>query len=143
MHTFVALKRKTAEFFRRHWNSGAAPTDAPKWKRWKLRGRPAVHNSGGCYAVFSKRALLYVGVALTTGRSTNPAKATVGLYNRLRRHVIKPVSRNSMVHVGKTQRWNAVTHIELLAFPDKYRYLAAALEAYLISELKPPENRYT
>lgn len=139
MHSKESLENLTNTFFCRHWSDYKLAK--PQWSRWDLQGIPPQHNSGGCYAVFSNQTLLYVGVAITKGRSIKADRPRVGLYNRLRRHVIKPESRGSKVHIGMADRWNSITHIELIAFPEEYRYLAAALEIYIIDLLRPQYNK--
>jgi hypothetical protein len=141
MPTKSDLDRETSTFFTRHWQSERLSCAVPRWAPWALAGIPNDHDSGGCYAVFAGDELLYVGVALTPGRSVKIGKARVGLYNRLRRHVVKPESRGATVHKGKDSRWLSMTRVELIAFADEFRYLAAALEIYLISSLRPQHNK--
>jgi hypothetical protein len=144
--TMVQLQEKTIEFFKRHWKG--KPPLWTQWEVWQLGTKLSSddsgtwHHRGGCYVVFVKGEVRYVGLALTPG--LNELNGKKGILDRLRRHVI---TRSGHDLKDKTRvRWGIVEpvediHIHVIAFPDDYRYLAAALEAFLILELGPKGNK--
>lgn len=137
MKDFSKLKKATDQFFELHWSKlhGAKP----EWWHWNLVDEFANPTSGGCYAVFKGDRLLYVGLALTPGSTSTHRDPTVGLYKRLRRHVVDRL-KGSSIHTCKSKRLADMTHVEAIAFPSEARYMAAALEAFLIWNLEPPKN---
>lgn len=158
------LKKPTDTFFDRHWKE--QPDTRPIWQVWKLdsqlpagdRGRWHREHLGGCYAVFAGEKLLYVGLALTSGRNPKNEKSQRGIIDRLRRHVIEDPDKNGIYELNKKKKvlwpehllekglWAKAAPLEpiqihVIAFPNHYRYLAAALEAFLIFQLEPPCNK--
>jgi hypothetical protein len=92
---------------------------------------------GGCYAIYEKSKLLYVGVALTEGKNASQTGKKYGLLNRLERHVIRKSERGSAQYIpfAHKEQWQNISCIRLIGFPDEHRHLAAALECYLIANL--------
>lgn len=134
------LARVTRRFFKLHWSSNRVQ---PTWRRWDLTDPPPEAEMGGCYAVYRKEKLLYIGVAVTQGKNAAATGRRYGLLNRLRRHVVRKKRGSNgfepMVRVGKEQ-WEKIDCIQLIGFPDEQRYLAPALEGYLIERLQPEIN---
>lgn len=61
--SFIKLQEHTAEFFHRHWPS-AEEIPAPVWSdRWDFIGTIPNYDKAGCYALFCRKELIYVGVS--------------------------------------------------------------------------------
>jgi hypothetical protein len=137
METFKNLKLETLEFFRLHW-----PADKEFPKDWAdpiaFPLRPPLENNQhqGCYVLLSGDVIRYIGVGLSRG---SERYKNHGIGNRIT-HVIqidKAASQLLGSRVYKTrERWNGITHISTIAFPEM-SYMAAALEIFLISKLNP------
>lgn len=138
----LSLQAATDKFFRLHWCKSALLGPAPTWFTWNLKGIPEAARKGGCYAIFEGSRLLYVGSAVTEGKRSKVTGKKYGLLNRLRRHVLQPNARgaSTFVPLERKPQWKRISAIRLIAFEDEYRYLAAALERFLIRELHPEHN---
>lgn len=137
MKSFLKLDEATERFFSLYWNEQSIGSSAPCWSTWNLYGKPVEADMGGCYAIYEKSKLLYVGVALTEGKNASRTGKKYGLLNRLERHVLRKSARGSTQYVplAHKEQWQKISCIRLIGFPDELRHLAAALECYLISNL--------
>lgn len=139
----VDVDSATRDFFKLHWSDLEIGCSPPRWRTWDRSGRPDEAELGGCYAIYEGAELLYVGVAVTEGKNASQGKK-YGLLSRLQRHVLKrsldaegrypPLDRKGKEH------WANLDCIRMIGFPAGQRYLAAALEVYLISRLQPKIN---
>jgi hypothetical protein len=136
------LEKATADFFDLYWDERRVGHPRPTWSAWRLAGVPGEAAKAGCYAIFSGRDLLYVGVAVTEGKHSATKGKKYGLLNRLERHVIRKAGRGltSYVPAPNKPQWKEITEIKLLGFPDDHRHMAAALELYLIKRLDTMVN---
>lgn len=139
MTDFSALEEATNTFFRKHWSVGEMSSKPPEWKVWQefLFGSVPNHNVGGCYALFAECKLLYVGLGVSKGSAPYPNH---GISRRLMAHVLASDRQRGTSWSKLKHSWNIVTAIHTIGFPNEVGYLAAALESFLISELKPPRN---
>lgn len=147
------LRTRTRTFFKRHWNDELH--SQPDWQVWELSsplpegelGHWHSKNMGGCYAVFAGDKLVYVGLALTPGWNPKEGQRQKGILDRLKRHVIERSGQVDSYNLKETtrSRWDLsdlvkypveTIQIHVIAFPERYRYLAAALETFLIWDPK-------
>ena len=128
------LLSETDKFFTLHWPSDVFGIQ-PKWSEtWGFVGSiPNVGNTG-CYALFSNEKLLYIGLSEDTIANRTAAYTRVATGG----HSVPTKNRPYVPSEGWSEK--GLTHIVTIGFPEKARYLAAALEAYLIKALQPPEN---
>jgi hypothetical protein len=141
MKTLRDLELATHEFFGRHWNPSRFGA-APKWSEpWPLIGPRPNTNKQGTYAFLSRNEIIYVGVG---GRRGQGIYIGCGLGARLNEYTrVKEggrsidESRRSYVMVPQ---WAEVDHVVTIGFEREYSYLAAALEVFLIRELRPNRN---
>lgn len=136
------LEKNTQDFFHLYWNKDLIGIDAPKWNDWLCingvlgEAPPEIRGKAGCYAIYQDSDLLYIGVAVTEGKDfLRNGGPRYGLINRLKRHVISG-SQNFVPN----EKWNSITSIRWIVFPDECRHLAAALEVYLIKRNKTKYN---
>lgn len=103
MSDLAILRSATDEFFRRHWPAEILSFERPDWKNWDsfLYGSVPNHDLGGCYALFCKNQLLYVGLGASKGT------------DRYRDHGI---SRRLMAHVLGSDRQRGPQWLELTRF---------------------------
>lgn len=140
MSSICDLKNISNEFFNLHWplqkNSGPQPT----WIRWEpfLRGSAPNYKLGGCYALFSREELIYVGVGVAKGRGSTLYH---GISRRLSGHVLR-IDRyeNEFQFYKLTDKWTDATDIYTIGFSNEIEYLALALEEFLIRKLSPIKN---
>ena len=138
MKTIKDLKDKTNKFFELHWPNH---NNYPKWSDvWKFLGPIPYNENQGCYALLKNNEIVYIGVGLSKGYGIYTG---AGLGNRLHKYWRK--KRNNLLsekaeYEPSKEYENKIDGIITIGFP-KYNYLAAALELYLISELKPPMNK--
>lgn len=142
-HRKTELDRATDQFFSFHWNESNIGSSPPAWRTWDRRGSPDEAQMGGCYAIYEDSKLLYIGLAVTEGKNAARGR-TYGLLNRLRRHVLKGSLDERgqyppQTRLGK-EHWANLDCIRLIGFPAGQRYLAAALEIYLIDRMGPKIN---
>lgn len=126
---------KTEEFFHKHWND---EKNYPAWKnRWDWSSSVPYHNKAGVYALFDESGrLLYIGL----GASVRSVKYQEhGVSRRLLSHVIKKDPTKKRTYAPR-KKWASVSGIGAIGFDYSDSYLAAALEVFLIRQLKPPMN---
>ncbi|MCT0230717.1 hypothetical protein KQ306_07615 [Synechococcus sp. CS-1324] len=127
---FEALKDATARFLELHWPSGVGEA-APCWVTlWSLRSPGPIpnHDKQGCYTIFEHREIVSIGLAASTG-------AGRGIGSRLYKHVLCidwEGSDYSIRYSKPEERWLSALHGTMLAFVEKFYYLAPALDVYLI-----------
>lgn len=128
-------------FFKKHWSPDGG--EIPAWSApFKIEGSNGLITHGnlpGCYAIYNDHdALLYVGV----GRSVKQGPyAENALDRRIRGHVYR-VDKSSGTYVARSPwKERGATHIRTIGLPQKFFYVSASLEEFLIHELKPPFNR--
>lgn len=128
------LDELTNSFMESHWNR-LVHENPPYWSDfWNFTGPIPNGSYKGCYALYSETELIYVGVAIDAAINVRTASYTnvaANGYNNLNRPY-KPI---------KEWELNGLKAIRTIGFPDFQWYLAAALEKYLISELKPRYNK--
>ena len=125
--SFADIQKHTAEFFRRHWPS-TEEKQAPIWsERWDFVGTIPNFDKAGCYALFADEELIYVGVsedtiAIRTNNYTRMAPGARSIDVTKRPYV-------------PTAYWavRKLNGIRTIGLPEEYRYLAPALESYLIA----------
>jgi hypothetical protein len=126
------LRDTTDVFLNRHW-SGEDMPPKPRWSDpWRFTGTISDFDSPGCYSLFARDQLLYVGV------TSGPISGRTSTYTRMAEGGRSfPTDTRPYVPV---QMWaeRGLDCIRTLAIPKSYWYLSGALELYLISELKPP-----
>jgi len=135
MITREILQKVTESFFNLYWNKSFG--QYPQWSsHWDFNGTIPNNTMRGCYALFNKEEVIYIGVGV--GKSFGSYHGS-GLGDRLKRYwkVNKIDSGNQYV---ATDDWSNVTCIITIGFEEKHYPLAAALEIFLIRELNPPQN---
>lgn len=135
MITEQALRFTTDKFFNLYWNEDFG--EKPQWvSHWHFEGTIPNHDKRGCYALFHKEEIIYIGVGI--GKSFGPYLGN-GLGDRLKRYwkVTKSVEGKQYT---QRENWEKVTSILTIGFNDEHYPLAAALEIFLIRELSPPKN---
>lgn len=136
------LKTKTDEFFRRHWpqhsgdDSLALP---PEWiDGWQWQGSVPYHDRSGVYALLTASGeVVYIGLGASNGAGRYPKH---GLSRRLSAHVIMVDPVMGQGFYRPRPKWSDITSIATIGFPDHYSYLSAALEDFLIAEVRPRRN---
>ena len=130
------LEGCSSEFFRLHWHAelGAAPS----WVQWQefLQGSVPNYQYGGCYAIFSGKNLIYIGLGASRGGGLYPKH---GISRRLMAHVLRSDRPRGIGWSKLTEEWADATAIYTLGLPTA-DYLAPALESFLIREMSPPRN---
>lgn len=138
MSSFAELKASTQSFFAMHWPPDLWPI--PSWSEpWYFKEEIPNQKSRGCYALFDESGhLLYIGIGIGTNGKEGPYTgrglgARLGrIYRTVGKFVYEPAEKYTEVH-----------HIRTLNFKTSeadYFWLAAALEIYLIQDLKPRDN---
>ena len=133
MSNFFEMEETTKEFFDLHWPSLGNFGEQPIWKQWDpfLRGSVPNYKLGGCYALFERGNLIYIG------------KGSHGISRRLSSHVLRidHYTEEKGEHISKlTDKWKDVDAIYTIGFTNEIEYLALALENFLIRKLSPPNN---
>jgi hypothetical protein len=142
MNNLVKLNETTEEFFRRHWPLSGNFGFRPAWVRWEpfLFGSAPNYKLGGCYALFEKESLIYVGKGVGKGRGSTSHH---GISRRLSSHVLRIDRYENEGHWCKLMdKWSFITDIYTIGFSNETEYLAHALENFLIRELSPPKNAH-
>jgi|GEM_PF-3490119 len=141
--SFDELDTCTKAFFARHWNADCGTE--PEWLQpvsIPLHTFPSGEKSG-CYAFFKDGVLLYVGVGIGHGQERYRG---AGLGARFWHYFgwDKNIPEQKRLYNLKPNRFEKAggTHLTVIPFEYEYAYLAAALEVYLIRELKPPLNSH-
>lgn len=135
--TVVRLKQETEDFFARHWNESVLEAPAPNWREIpsSFSGSVPYYDKGGCYALAEGDIIVYVGIGASKGYDPYIEH---GISRRLLFHVIKPIGND---HYVPKDRWKNITTILTIGFEKQLKYVAPALEDYLIWKLSPRENR--
>lgn len=136
MITQEALLNVTESFFSQYWNNDNG--EIPEWSmHWKFNGTIPNNTMRGCYALFNKKEVIYIGIGI--GKSYRSYHGS-GLGDRLKRYwkVNKTGSGNQYLPADD---YTEVTSIATIGFEEKHYPLAAALEVFLIRELNPKRNR--
>jgi hypothetical protein len=135
MITEQDLLSATESFFRLYWKKEFGKY--PIWSdHWFFDGTIPDGDKRGCYALFSKDEIIYIGLGI--GRSFGPYIGS-GLGDRLKRYWKVNKSGNGPQYTQR-EKWEEVTSICTIALPEKHYPLAAALEIFLIRQLRPPKN---
>ena len=130
----ATLISATDKFFSRHWPSDVFGIP-PKWSEsWGFVGSIPNVGNAGCYALFSNEKLLYIGLSEDTIANRTAA------YTRVARGGLSIPTENRPYVPSEGWSDKGLTHIVTIGFPEEARYLAPALEVYLIKALRPPEN---
>lgn len=136
---FCDVQAKAAEFFHRHWPTVLG--SFPAWNdEWNLHGSMPGHDSQGIYVLMSKTgAVLYIGVGASLG---DGIYIGCGLGARIKRYIRVSKRENNETSYSPKSEWaeRGLSKIVTLSFEKEYAYLAYALEAYLLRELKTPFN---
>jgi hypothetical protein len=136
MITDKDLINKTNEFFNRYLNKDVNE-ELPEWsEHWNFNGSIPNHNKRGCYALFENEKLIYIGIGI--GKSYGRYIGS-GIGDRLKRYWEKN-KENSESEYKPREGWEKVTSIMTIGFSEDLYFLAAALEIYLIKNLKPERN---
>ena len=136
---FISLESATQVFFNQHWSTDSlGPT--PEWQAWStfLFGSVPKYNEGGCYALFIKNELVYIGLGASKGGGLYLKS---GISRRLMSHVYCSAKSDNPKELKLKEPWlgRGITGLYTLGLSDK-DYLAPALESYLIRELSPQYN---
>lgn len=135
------LKSETHSFFYLHWPK--ANGERPIWNHdYNFIGAVPNGDHGGCYALLTEDGeVSYVGSGVSRGRGLY---VNHGLGSRLNSHVLSRVKAAPASIADRKysfqSKWEKCSRLSTLGFPHEYSYLAVALEAYLIRQLKPPHN---
>lgn len=137
MNTESKLKEITDKFFELHWNKSLGVQ--PEWSNhWKYYGTIPNNDKRGCYALFEGDNLVKVGIGI--GHSV-PRYYGSGLGERLKKYQCTDMSKNDRHACKPTEQWKDLTSLMTIGFDESNYYLAAALEVYLIINLKPMHNK--
>jgi len=125
----------TESFFELHWR-GKNP---PIWsKDWSFDGELPNHNNQGCYALFSKAQVVYIGIGI--GKGTERYENN-GIGYRTKRYWCLNKDKDRNTRYAPTENWKEIDVIRTIGFDPEDAYLAAALEIFLIQRLNPLRNR--
>lgn len=137
---FISLEATTQIFFKNHWSTDSLGT-APEWEAWGtfLYGSVPKYNEGGCYALFIKDELVYIGLGASKGGGLYLKS---GISRRLMSHVYCSSKSHNPKELQLKEPWLGlgVTGVYTIGLSDK-DYLAPALESYLIRQLSPRRNK--
>ena len=128
----------TNQFFHKHWD--LLDGEPPAWLCWLdcPSGNVPNFQLSGCYALFEKDKLVYVGLGVSKGGGRYKAH---GISRRLMQHVYYSSPERRL-----KDRWLNVSSIWTIGFTDKSNegidlsYLACSLENYLIRHLDGLQN---
>ena len=136
-----SLIETTGLFFDRHWND-EAKSPPPRWSEpWEFKGGIPARDRPGCYALLSDEVVYYIGVAAGNGVAGYEEHALGTRLSRVwRLHSTKYRLEDGTHRYEPAPKWDQVDGIKTIGFPPDYGYLAHALEAFLIFELKPERN---
>ena len=132
--SYELLIEETRKFFALHWPKNEE-LPAPEWSGlWTFCGSIYNYDKGGCYTLFAGDSLIYVGV------SENNIAARTNNYTRMAPGARSISVESRPYEPSKPWRSKGLNGIRTLGFPEKYIYLAPALESLLIARLQPKEN---
>lgn len=139
MITKDLLNSVTNDFFSRYWNPKNG--DNPIWEKseWNFNGTIPNHDKQGCYALLKNDEVIYIGVGISKGSGIYKNH---GLGFRLKRYF--KANKNLQLNPNKylpTEKWQELTGILTIGFPNEHFCLASALEIYLINYLNPSRNK--
>ena len=135
MKTALNLSEETDLFFEKYWN--IPDQHPPQWSdHWNFNSSIPNHDKRGCYALFDNKTIVYIGSGI--GKSTE-RYLNHGLGDRLKRYWRRNTLHSSNKYMP-TENWKEITSISTIGFPNEHYSLAAALEIYLISKIKPARN---
>ena len=135
--SLVELLSATQDFFDHYWNP--INGKAPEWSDilWKFDGTIPYNENGGCYALFHNDEIIYIGVGISEGYGKYE---NCGLGHRLNRYWQKNLTADKNRKYMPKSDWSELTGIRTIGFDRKDEFIALALEAFLISKLKPKRN---
>jgi hypothetical protein len=140
MSTIKELKNATQLFFDRHW---LKDIPFPEWSiPWNFNGTIPNQDKQGCYALLDgNKRVVYIGVGAGKGSARYPG-AGLGqeLHKYWRKNSKEPYSKDGSANYEPGEQLNEVEAIITIPFPQEIRYLAYALEAFLIERLNPQLN---
>lgn len=129
------LIKLSNRFFTDHWNS--KEFQPPEWKEWNFCGSIPNGDLPGCYALCYDNRVKYVGIGIRKGAGIYQ---NCGLGYRLHKYWRVLNSKAQPVLYKPSPAFEGkIDKIMTIGF-QMYPYLAAALEVYLISNLKPDMN---
>lgn len=143
MLTMDDVRRETAKFFERHWDSvKLGVNEIPAWSElYGLQGGVPNGDKQGCYALLEDEEVIYVG--LGAGRGAGNYKEC-GIGSRLNKYlVVDKKQRTAPVATRQytpNEAWKEMTGLHTIGFPKGYGYLACGLESFLLANLKPCKN---
>ncbi len=135
--TLKRLREATRVFFDLHWDAAKMGGEPPEWQGPALvqKGPVPNYDKQGCYAFVSEDGIVtYVGLGVSRGDGIYRARGISARLNTYSRYVdgdYQPVDPHLKAASGR---------VCTIGFEIKDAYLACALEAYLIRELKPVFN---
>jgi len=139
MITIDNLISTTNDFFHRYWNPKNGTT--PNWekKEWFFNGTIPNHDKQGCYALLRNDEIVYIGLGISKGSGIYENH---GLGYRIKRYfkVNTEIQLNPTQYLP-TEKWQELTSIITIGFPNEHFCLASALEIYLINHLNPLRNK--
>lgn len=144
MLTMKQLQRSTTEFLTRHWDRAKlGNAEAPGWsaKPYHFRGLIPNGTSRGCYALLEGHEVVYIGLGARRGSGRYKGH---GINARLKKYLRKDKRNKSASEDQprvRVKKWAKLTAIYTIGFPEKYSYLAHALEDFLLYELSPRRNK--
>jgi hypothetical protein len=131
------VKKLTNDFLDKHWNISNVKPEG--WKKYSFQGGLEDGSSPGCYAITKNEDIVYIGLGASRGWGNYKDS---GLGARLLNHVImwdkpRPAEKDKRYYKFKP-KWQdeKVTNLYTIGFPKGYGYIACALEAFIISNLK-------
>lgn len=134
------VMKETDIFIKRHLNG--FNNMLGKWEAYNLRGTIPHRDSPGCYLLLEGDEVIYIGLGASRGGGNYEG---CGISARLKKHLYwdKTVPSNDCAgRVYKPiEKWKDVSQIYTYAINREIGYMACALEAYLISTLKPKGNK--
>jgi hypothetical protein len=143
MSNIQDLKKATADFFGMHWNKSSSEK-IPEWSEaWTFFDTLPNNEQAGCYAFAVNEEVKYVGVALNSGVAgyKNHSLGTrISNYWRVDKGVAKQDGKTSYM-ASENLHKEGITAIYTLGIPEEQKYLAIALELFLIRKLKPSMNK--
>ncbi len=130
------LIKVTNDFFKQFWNSKNG--QPPIWSgHWVFNNSIPNHDKRGCYVLFKGKEIIYIGVGIGEGSVIYKG---CGLGSRLKQYFkLNKMSNSNRKYIPKNE-WTEITSIMTIGFNENYYPLAAALEVYLISKLRPTRN---
>jgi len=143
MVTFQQLIKNTDTFFSLHWIESKIEPKVPIWcKPEKVPLKDVFPDQGkpGCYALIKDEEVVYIGSAVSKGSGIYKDFAIANRlwsYFRWDKQMSAVEGHRCYVPRKNIDYFNAVTTI---GFPTELKYLALALEAFLIEQLKPIRN---